>query len=137
MLKNDYVTKLINLEGIKFKYVDIQEDVIRILVAAVHDVQLCPKCCRPTSMLVDVTQKVYRDLDLAGRMCCIEIDLRRFECYDCLCTFTESLPFVMPYRHYTRRFEQQVYECCRETTATYAASKFKRLFGGLRGEKLF
>lgn len=124
MLKNDNITKLINLEGVKFKDIDIQEDKIRLLVAPVHDAGLCPKCCRPTFMLVDIKPKVYRDLDLAGRTCYIEIDLRRFECRDCFCTFTESLPFTAPYRHYTRRFEHQVYECCRETTSTYAASKF-------------
>lgn len=124
MLKNDYVTKLINLEGVKFKNTDIQKDTVRILVTPEHDIQLCPKCCRPTSTLVDVTPKVYRDLDLAGRICYIEIDLRRFECLECFCTFTEPLPFIAPHRHYTSRFEQQVYECCQETTATYTASKF-------------
>ena len=124
MLKNDYVTKLINLEGVKFKDLDIQEDTMRILVATVHNVKLCPKCCRPTSTLVDVTAKIYRDLNLAGRSCYIEVDLRRFECLDCFCTFTEFLSFAAPHRHYTSRFEQQVYECCQETTATYTASKF-------------
>jgi len=124
MLKNDYVTKLINLEGIKFKDIDIQEDTIRVFVTAKNDVHLCQKCCRPTSRLVDVTPKVYRDLDLAGRASFIEIDLRRFECNNCFCTFTESLSFAAPHRHYTGRFERQVYECCRETTATYTGSKF-------------
>jgi hypothetical protein len=48
MLNNHYVTKLINLEGVKFKNADIQEDTIRILIAPVHDIHLCPKCCRLT-----------------------------------------------------------------------------------------
>src|SRR5437016_14279636 len=124
MLNNNYVTKLINLEGVKFNDIDIQENTINIFVAPMHDVQLCPKCSRTTSKLVDITPKVYRDLDLACRTCNIEIDQRRFECLYCFCTFTESLLFAGPRRHYTRRFEQAVYECCRETTATYAASKF-------------
>jgi transposase len=124
MLRNDYVTKLINLEGVKFKDVNIQEDTIDVFVVPIHDVQLCPECSRPTSTLVDITPKVYRDLNLAGRTCHIEIDQRRFECLHCFCTFTESLSFAGSYRHYTSRFEQEVYECCRETTATYAASKF-------------
>ncbi len=124
MLKNDYVTKLINLESVKFKDIVIQEDTVRILVASAHDVQLCPKCCLPTSKLVDTKPKVYRDLNWAERTCYIEIDLRRFECRDCFCTFTEPLSFAAPHRHYTSRFEYQIYECCQETTATYAASKF-------------
>ncbi len=124
MLKNDYVTKLINLESVKFKDIDIQEDTVRVLVTPVHNAGLCPRCCRPTFMLVDIKPKVYRDLDLAGRTCYIEIDLRRFECTDCFCTFTEPLSFTEPHRHYTSRFEHQIYECCQETTATYAASKF-------------
>jgi transposase len=124
MLKNDYVTKLINLEGVKFKDIHIQEDTIDVFVVSRHDVHLCPECSRPTSRLVDTKPKVYRDLDLSGRTCRIEIDQRRFECVHCFCTFTEPLSFAESYRHYTSRFEQEVYECCRETTATYAGSKF-------------
>jgi transposase len=124
MLKNDYVTKLINLEGVKFKDIDIQEDSVHILVGLPHDFELCPTCLIPTSRLIDVTPKRYRDLDLNGRTCFIEVDLRRFECGNCLCTFTESLLFAAPYRRFTNRFEYEVYECCQETTATYAATKF-------------
>lgn len=36
----------------------------------------------------------------------------------------ESLSFSRPYSHYTNRFEQQIYECCRETTVAYTAGKF-------------
>ncbi|MBA2726771.1 MAG: ISL3 family transposase [Parachlamydiaceae bacterium] len=125
MLKNDYVTKLINLESVKFKDVDIQKDEIRILVASEHDVGLCPTCCCLTSTLVDVKPKVYRDLHLSGRMCCIEIDIKRFECKGCHATLTEPLSFASPHRRYTSRFEQQVYECCQETNASYTASKFR------------
>lgn len=124
MLKNDYVTKLINLEGVKFTDIDIQEDRVDILVSTLHDLQLCPSCLKPTSKLVDVTPKTYRDLDLIGRACYIVVDLKRFECRDCFCTFTEPLSFAAPYRHFTNRFEHDIYECCRETTATYAAEKF-------------
>ncbi len=124
MLKNDYVTKLINLESVKFKDIDIQEDEIRFLVASEHDVGLCPTCCCLTSTLVDVKPKVYRDLDLSERMCFIEIDIKRFECKECHATFTEPLSFASPHRRYTSRFEQQVYECCKETNASYTASKF-------------
>ncbi len=124
MLKNDCVTKLINLEGVKFKNVDIQKDTINFFVIPMHDIQLCPKCSQPSATLVDIKPKVYRDLDLANRTCYIEIDQRRFECRCCFCTFTESLSFAASHRHYTSRFEQAVYECCRETTATFTASKF-------------
>ena len=76
MLKNDYVTKLINLEGVKFKDIDIQGDRVKILVSSMHGLQLCPTCCKPTRRLVDVPPKVYRDVDLMGRSCYIEVDLR-------------------------------------------------------------
>jgi transposase len=124
MLKNDYVTKLINLEGVKFRNIDIQGDSVHILMTQIREFHLCPQCLKPTSRLVDVTPKVYRDLDFIDRTCYIEIDLRRFECKDCFCTFTEPLSFAKPYRHFTKRFEREIYECCRETTATYAAAKF-------------
>jgi transposase len=70
------------------------------------------------------TPKTFRDCDFGGRHCLIEIDHKRLECRHCYKTFTENLPFVRPYGHYTIRFENQVYECCKETTAAYTANKF-------------
>jgi transposase len=124
MLSNHYVTKLINLEGIKFKEIYIQKDEVRILVVKDQDIEVCPKCLKATNKLVDTTAKVYRDLNILNRICFIEIDHRRFECRNCFNTFMESIPFIRPYRRYTNRFEKEVYECCKETNATYAASRF-------------
>src|SRR5271156_4432164 len=124
MLKNDDVTKLINLKGEKFRDVLIRENEGRILIAKAHDFQLCPQCLFPTSRVVDITPKEYRDLDVFGKRCYLEIDLRRFECRRCCCTFTEILSFAAPYRRYTSRFEEEVYRCCQETTAVYAGQKF-------------
>ena len=36
----------------------------------------------------------------------------------------EPLTFAGPNRHYTYRFESEVYECCKETNAVYAGIKF-------------
>jgi hypothetical protein len=36
MLKNDYVAKLINLKGVKFKNIDVQKDTVRFLVSGLH-----------------------------------------------------------------------------------------------------
>jgi transposase len=124
MLSKDYVTKLINLEGVIFKDIYIQGDEVRIFVAKQHCVELCPTCGILTTQLVDVIPKVYRDIDLLNRICYIEIDQRRYECRNCFCTFTEKFSFTEAYRHYTTRFENSVYECVRETTASYAAIKF-------------
>ncbi|MBS4169387.1 hypothetical protein NEOC95_000091 [Neochlamydia sp. AcF95] len=38
---------------------------------------------------MDIKPKVYRDVDLAGRACYIEIDLRRFECQECYCNLMD------------------------------------------------
>lgn len=124
MLNDHCVTALINLERVKFKYVDIQDDTIRFFVIPEHDVVMCPECSRLTSKLVDATPKVYKDLNVLNRVCHIEIDHRRFECCECFKTFMEPLAFAGPNRHYTDRFESEVYECCQETNAVYAGKKF-------------
>jgi transposase len=124
MLNDDYVTKLINLERVKFKDIDIQSDAVRIQVSSTRDVELCPNCCLLTSHIIDKVAKEYRDLNFLDKICYIEFDLRRFECRKCFKTFNESISFAEPFRRYTNRFEFEVYECCRETTATYAAAKF-------------
>ena len=61
---------------------------------------------------------------MLNRTCYIEIDQRRYECSSCFCTSTEKFSFVGPYRHYTNRFENSVYEWCKETTASYTAVRF-------------
>lgn len=124
MLNDHCVTKLINLERVKFKYIDIQDDTIRIFVVPKHDVVMCPVCSRLTSKLVDTTPKAYKDLNILNRICYIEIDHRRFECSECSKTFMEPLAFTGPNRHYTKRFESEVYECCKETNAVYAGAKY-------------
>ena len=124
MLSKHYVTKLINLEGVSFKDIYIQGDEVRIFVAKQYQTELCPTCCIPATQLVDVTPKIYRDIDLLNRTCYIEVDQRRYECRSCFCTFTETFSFAEAYRHYTTRFENSVYECVQETTASYAAIKF-------------
>ena len=63
MLKNEYVTKLINLKEVKFKNIDIQEDRVHFFVSSLSNTHLCPTCFEPTSKLVNFTPKIYRDLD--------------------------------------------------------------------------
>src|SRR5262249_229581 len=87
-----------------------------------HEVQMCTKCSFPTALLVEIKPKEY--IDLGNRTCYIEIDLRRFECRECGCTFNEPLSFAAPYRHYTKRFEEELYKCCQKTTAVYTGLKF-------------
>ena len=42
MLKNECVTKLINLKGVNFKEADIQEDTVRFFVINSHNIGVCP-----------------------------------------------------------------------------------------------
>jgi transposase len=124
MLNEKYITKLINLERVNFKDLYFEVDTMRVLVALPQHAAICPCCLKPSNKLVDVTPKSFRDCNFGSWNCFVEIDHRRFECIHCSSTFMEELPFARPYSHYTIRFEQQVYECCRETTGTYASKKF-------------
>ena len=124
MLNNQYITQLINLKGVIFKDLYFKDDTLRIFVASQHKAGICPHCCKPSNKLIDVTPKTFRDCNFGDRLCFIEMDHRRFECRQCYKSFMEEFSFIRPYRHYTNRFEQQVYECCKETTTSYTAKKF-------------
>lgn len=125
MLNKQYVTKLINLEGIKVKDIYIEGDEVRILVTKENELEICPKCEMSKTKLVESKPKNYRDLNILDRSCWIEIDQKRLECCYCFHTFMETLPFARSYRHYTNRFENKVYECCQETNASYTGAQFK------------
>jgi transposase len=124
MLNNEYITRLINLQGVVFENIDIQQDEVRILVESPCKLEVCPHCLHLTTTIVDVQPKVYKDLDIFDRSCFIEIDLRRFECTNCRKTFTQNLSFTDSHRRYTKRFEEAVYKHHRESTGSGTGRKF-------------
>jgi len=60
---------------------------------------------------------------ISGKACYLLWERRYFDCLQCQTTFPEPLTFVDEKRNYTRRYEADIFEQVRQTTATYVAAR--------------
>ena len=78
----------------------------------------CPDCgVRSARKHSQKTTRV-RDLSWCGRDVYLLVPRRRFKCRRCEKPFTEYLPFVEFGTSFTKRYEQYIYEQCRERSFT-------------------
>lgn len=91
-------------------------EMLLVFCAIVSEMAACPDCGILSCELHDRKQRLVRDLALAGKPSYLVIPVRRFKCKHCRRAFTETLPSIEPLARYTRRYEQYVFELCRDTT---------------------
>lgn len=95
---------------------DLHLDMLLVFCTVVSDVAVCPDCGTFSSHPHDSQQRLVRDLALAGKPSYLVIPARRFKCPDCRQPFTETLCSIERLARYTRRYEQYLFEQCRDTT---------------------
>lgn len=69
---------------------------------------VCPRCGCLARGRYDRRRRRWRHLDLAGRRCFLEYDLRRFPCPGCRQIVSEAVPWARPGARHTRVFDQLV-----------------------------
>lgn len=112
-----------------------QDGALIIQVYSRWDMALCPTC-HTISQDPNGFGKPHliRDLPVFGHACYLKLRGRRFHCAQCHDTFTEQLHWVDQARHYTRRYEQYVYQLCQKCSdftavATMEGLTFDRVQG--------
>lgn len=78
----------------------------------------CPTCGVRSVHKHQETVVEVRDLPCFGRRVFLMLPRRRFKCKPCGAVFTEHLPFVEFRTSFTKRYEQYIYEQCRERSFT-------------------
>lgn len=82
------------------------------------NVAICPTCGRASSKIHQIHWKNprrLRDLDIFNKPCFIEIPRRRFYCEQCDKPFTEHLSFAGFRHRYTYRYEQYIFNRCKNS----------------------
>ena len=69
---------------------------------------VCPRCGCVGRGGYDRRRRRWRHLDLAGRRCYLECELRRFPCPGCRRIVSETVPWARPGARHTRAFDQLV-----------------------------
>lgn len=112
---------------------DAEQDIMHLYCNLTIEAAVCP-CCKSLSTDVkEWKERCVRDLDWGEKRTFIHFEIRRFECPECGHRFTEELAAVAWRRHQTVRFEQVVYERCKESSKNAVAQAFHLSYSTVDG----
>jgi len=126
MSDKDDTTKLLNIQELIVLDLEIKEDEVILICKNRFDYGMCPDCDNISNSLHERTIKRIRDVPLLGKRCFIQFIHRRFLCEECRNTFMEPLSFLEPESIYTNRYENHIYQLCKENTISFV-SRFEGL----------
>lgn len=77
---------------------------------------LCPCCLKKRREINQSYNRKIRDLSITGKEVYLYLKVRQFYCPECDRHFTEGFGFVDPSRTMTKRYEEYVYNLCKNST---------------------
>ena len=95
-----------------------EPDRIQIIVELEANSAICPECGVRSARKHSGKTIAVRDLPCFGRQVYLLLPRRRFKCNHCRRPFTERLSFVDFGASFTKRYEQYVYDQCKERSLT-------------------
>jgi transposase len=105
--------RLLALAGARVVDVIFGVEGIVVRVALTRRRLVCSRCGQVYRATYDSSFRRWRHLDVAGRRCFIEYELRRVECRDCGVR-VEAVPWARPDARHTRDFENLVAFCAQQ-----------------------
>lgn len=103
---------------------DREQEIMHLYCRLTVEAAVCP-CCKSLSVDVQAEQaRCVRDLDWSGKRTFLHFAIRRFDCPECGHRFTEELRAVAWRRHQTVRFEEAVYQRCKESSKSAVAKAY-------------
>jgi transposase len=105
--------RLLALAGARVIDVILGMEGIVVRVALTRRRLVCSRCGQVYRATYDSSFRRWRHLDVAGRRCFIEYELRRVECRDCGVR-VEAVPWARPDARHTRDFENLVAFCAQQ-----------------------
>ena len=105
--------RLLALTGARVVDVIVGVEGIMVCVALTRRRLVCSRCGQVYRATYDSSRRRWRHLDLAGRRCFIDYELRRVACRDCGVR-VEAVPWARPDARHTRDFENLVAFCAQQ-----------------------
>ena len=105
--------RLLALTGARVVDVIVGVEGIMVCVALTRRRLVCSRCGQVYRATYDSSRRRWRHLDLAGRRCFIDSELRRVACRDCGVR-VEAVPWARPDARHTRDFENLVAFCAQQ-----------------------
>jgi transposase len=115
------LTRSLNLPEFEVTQLAVEEEAIHLRCRPVHAVGICPECGAASGQVHEQRERVVRDVAMNGKAVYLHLVRRRFRCPGCEKVFTERVASIDRWRRYTRRYEQALYEQCRQRARKHVA----------------
>ena len=112
----NFLENLLNLPGVIIDHCIEQEEEIVLDIRINAQDSICPHCQTSTRKLNQNRPVLIRDLSISGRIVYLRLPRRQFYCPHCNHYFTEQLSFLDQERHYTRRYEEFIYQQVKQSS---------------------
>ena len=81
-------------------------------VRKTSEMEVCPRCATPSSVIYDHRVAKVRDAPIRDRQVVLHIHKRRFSCKPCAKPFTEPVPGIRKRARFTERYKRAVLWAC-------------------------
>lgn len=122
MLKHNYTSEMLNLEGVNITKAENVGEELHISLELPAQEQKCPRCGEKTTRIHDYRQQKIKDVPL-GRTTYLHLRKRRYVCPCCGKRFYEQNHFLARYQRTTRRLFSAVLEAFREVRSCKAVAQ--------------
>jgi transposase len=102
---------MINLTLPGYRTVRVERNLVevRFYLEAERTPRACPWCGADRLRSKGRYQRQVRHLDCCGRICWLHVDCRRWRCIGCGRSFVQPLPGIMPRRHSTESWREEMF----------------------------
>jgi transposase len=105
-----HLDTLLNFPNVTVESCTQQNNEVYLKLRFLNEEANCSRCKKASSEIHQNRPIVIRDLSIFGQATYLKVPRRQFYCCDCQCYFTESLTLMDEGRHYTRRYEEHIYQ---------------------------
>ena len=99
----------LTLPGYRTVRVERNQVEVRFYLEAKQAPHACPYCGGVRLRSKGRYEREVRHLDCCGRTCWLHVDCRRWRCFDCERSFVQPLPGIMPRRHSTESWREEMF----------------------------
>lgn len=115
--------KLINLQGVKVKNIEILEKVNKIHIDLVKKECTCPVCKSKTSKVHDYRVQKIKDVPSFSKQIVLILRKRRYVCKNCGKKFYEKLDFLQRYSRMSIRVLEEIFKQLSNTVSYTSVAK--------------
>jgi transposase len=131
-MPKDYIQTSLGLQ--EFSVLGCKEDKSGVVVEVLKTLPygVCPRCGESTNKVHQYRIRSIDDIPIQGKRLQLKLKQRRFTCASCGKVFTERFESIKSRAHRTIRYEQYLYELCKNRALKDIAAEYQIKYTTLR-----